>query len=108
MKRLFLFAFYDPQGVVGEAALRYLEALRLRIERARQNPERDLQRLGQITPLWTRYKELALSPRTATSPLLPPIRWAIEELRVSLFAQELKTPEPVSAVRITRMLDGMA
>ena len=27
MKRLFLFAFYDPQGVVGEAALRYLEAL---------------------------------------------------------------------------------
>ena len=28
MKRLFLFAFYDPQGVVGEAALRYLEALR--------------------------------------------------------------------------------
>ena len=47
MKRLFLFAFYDPQGVVGEAALRYLEALRNRHPRPRKRqlglPQKALQ-----------------------------------------------------------------
>ena len=83
---------------------RYLKAMRLRAERLRQDPAKDQQRLLQVLPFWRDY----LKHRAAGSEGLDELRWLIEEWRVSLFAQELKTPEPVSAKRLTRALENLA
>ncbi len=84
---------------------RYFEAMRLRMERARQNPARDAERMAVVRGFWERYTEAVAKPGLAPEEhrALGDIRWAIEELRVSLFAQELRTPAPVSAQRIERM-----
>ncbi|MET3651828.1 ATP-dependent RNA helicase HrpA [Dyella japonica] len=83
---------------------RYLKAMRLRAERLRQDPAKDQQRLLQVLPFWREY----LKHRAAGTEGLDELRWLIEEWRVSLFAQELKTPEPVSAKRLTRALENLA
>ena len=80
---------------------RYLKAMRLRAERLRQDPSKDQQRMLQVLPYWREY----LKHRAAGSEGLDELRWLIEEWRVSLFAQELKTPEPVSAKRLARALE---
>ncbi|AIF47116.1 ATP-dependent RNA helicase HrpA [Dyella japonica] len=83
---------------------RYLKAMRLRAERLRQDPAKDQQRLLQVLPFWRDY----LKHRAAGTDGLDELRWLIEEWRVSLFAQELKTPEPVSAKRLTRALENLS
>jgi len=83
---------------------RYLKAMRLRAERLRQDPAKDQQRMLQVLPFWRDY----LKHRAAGSTDLDELRWLIEEWRVSLFAQELKTAEPVSAKRLTRALENLA
>jgi len=81
---------------------RYLKAMRLRAERLRQDPAKDQQRLLQVIPYWRDYlKHRAAGTSTAD---LAELRWLIEEWRVSLFAQELKTAEPVSAKRLAKAL----
>jgi ATP-dependent helicase HrpA len=82
---------------------RYLKAMRLRAERLRQDPSRDQQRMLQVLPYWREY----LNHRAGGDPGLDELRWLIEEWRVSLFAQELKTPEPVSAKRLAKALDAI-
>ncbi len=81
---------------------RYLHAMRLRGERLRQDPLRDQQRMTQVAPYWRQY--LARRASGITPATLAPLRWLIEEWRVSLFAQELKTAEPVSAKRLAKAL----
>ena len=83
---------------------RYLRAMRLRGERLRQDPAKDQQRLLQVLPYWREY----LRQRAAGSAGLDELRWLIEEWRVSLFAQELKTAEPVSTKRLARALAALA
>ena len=81
---------------------RYLEACRVRIQRVQANPAGDLRKLADIQPLWQRYVQhtaLAEPPRHDKA-LLAQYRWLVEEFRVSLFAQELRTPVPVSAKRL--------
>ncbi|MGH8157356.1 MAG: ATP-dependent RNA helicase HrpA, partial [Rhodanobacter sp.] len=80
---------------------RYLKAMRLRGERLRQDPTKDQQRMLQVTPYWRAY----LQHRAAGTAATDELRWLIEEWRVSLFAQELKTAEPVSAKRLAKALD---
>jgi ATP-dependent helicase HrpA len=84
---------------------RYLKAMRLRAERLRQDPARDQQRMLQVLPYWREY----LTHRAAGSPAddLAELRWLIEEWRVSLFAQELKTAAPVSVKRLAQALDAL-
>jgi len=82
---------------------RYLKAMRLRAERLRQDPAKDQQRMLQVLPFWRDY----LKHRAAGTGGLDELRWLIEEWRVSLFAQELKTAEPVSAKRLTRALEQL-
>ncbi|CAK0764324.1 ATP-dependent RNA helicase HrpA [Gammaproteobacteria bacterium] len=77
---------------------RYLKAMRLRIERMKEQPLRDQERLAEIAPWWSRF----LKSVECTSPSLEEFRWMLEEWRVSLFAQELKTAVPVSAKRIEK------
>jgi ATP-dependent helicase HrpA len=83
---------------------RYLRALGRRIARQAQNPERDAHHAAQVRDWWSRYAERAAAERRsgAISPRLRAFRWLIEELRVSLFAQELRTPMPVSLKRVEK------
>jgi ATP-dependent helicase HrpA len=83
---------------------RYLQALARRIERYPQNPERDRRHAAQVAAWWSRYRERAEAERRMGSlpDALEAFRWMIEELRVSLFAQELRTPAPVSLKRVEK------
>jgi ATP-dependent helicase HrpA len=82
---------------------RYVKAMRLRAERLRQDPTKDQQRMLQVLPYWREY----LNHRAAGDESLDELRWLIEEWRVSLFAQELKTAEPVSAKRLAKALETL-
>ena len=84
---------------------RYLEACRIRIQRAQANPAGDQRKIDELQPLWQRYAQhtaLAKPPRHDRI-LLTQYRWLMEEFRVSLFAQELRTPVPVSAKRLNAL-----
>ncbi|MFZ9853809.1 MAG: ATP-dependent RNA helicase HrpA [Limisphaerales bacterium] len=85
---------------------RYLKALGLRLERARQNAPRDLERQGQIRPFVLAVEDLR---RGATDPAvlekIDAFSWMVEELKVSVFAQELGTASPVSERRLQEHLD---
>jgi len=82
---------------------RYLRAMRLRAERLRQDPARDQSRMLQVLPYW---RALLNANGTALDDTVwQELRWLLEEWRVSLFAQELKTAEPVSAKRLARALE---
>ncbi len=83
---------------------RYLKAMELRFEKLVHAAARDQQRLREMTPQyeeWERREERARKDRKR-DPRLEEMRWAFEELRVSLFAQELKTAYPVSLKRIEK------
>ena len=73
---------------------RYLKGLKLRADRWRQNPAKDAERAALVE----RYARQLARPGAAR------LRWLVEEFRVSLFAQELGTAEPVSAVKLDRLL----
>ncbi|MBK9130779.1 MAG: ATP-dependent RNA helicase HrpA [Gammaproteobacteria bacterium] len=79
---------------------RYLRAMRIRLDRLRDRPDRDAQGLAGIGPLWQRWLRQGVDEAVAAE---PPVRWLLEELRVSLFAQELKTVVPVSVQRVQRL-----
>lgn len=82
---------------------RYFDAITVRMERARLNPSSDARRQAEAEAFWERYRSLVENPqelRFADMASLVEYRWMVEELRVSLFAQELKTPVPVSAKRL--------
>jgi ATP-dependent helicase HrpA len=83
---------------------RYLEALERRVARYVERPDRDARHAGQVGELTRRYRERADRNRTAgrREPALDRFRWLLEELKVSLFAQELKTPFPVSIKRVEK------
>ncbi|MBF0141887.1 MAG: ATP-dependent RNA helicase HrpA [Magnetococcales bacterium] len=80
---------------------RYLTAARLRLERSALAPVRDRERQAQLTPHWRRWLERS-GGSGRQGPELATYRWMIEEYRVSLFAQELKTVLPVSAPRLEK------
>jgi ATP-dependent helicase HrpA len=86
---------------------RYLKGLALRLAKFRGNPERDHRHAPVVAGLWAQYEARAEADRKAgaRSAKLEEFRWLVEELRVSLFAQELKTPLPVSAKRLQRFWD---
>jgi ATP-dependent helicase HrpA len=84
---------------------RYLKAMRLRGERLRQDPAKDQQRMLQVMPYWRAYLQHRAAGNDPTE--LVELRWLIEEWRVSLFAQELKTAEPVSAKRLVKVLAAL-
>ena len=84
---------------------RYLKALRLRIEKHPVNPERDGKHAQAVGVLWQNW-EARLDKQAKADQLtaeLRDFRWLIEELRVSLFAQELKTPFPISVKRLEKI-----
>jgi ATP-dependent helicase HrpA len=81
---------------------RYLKAVALRLDKLRADPARDAQRMAELRPLEQRYARRLAERRGAADARLDEFRWLLEELRVSLFAQELRTPQPVSAKRLEK------
>jgi len=86
---------------------RYLRGYALRLRKYRSNPERDARHAASVQALWDDYEARAAADREADrrNPKLEEFRWLIEELRISLFAQELRTPFPVSAKRLAKFRD---
>ncbi len=81
---------------------RYLKAVVLRLEKWRADPARDAAKAAELRPLEQRWLRRVAELRGAPHARLDEYRWLLEELRVSLFAQELRTPQPVSAKRLDR------
>jgi ATP-dependent helicase HrpA len=86
---------------------RYLKGAALRLVKYRGNPERDQRHAPSVAGLWAQYEARAEANRKAgvQEAKLEEFRWLIEELRISLFAQELKTPFPVSSKRLQKFWD---
>ena len=82
---------------------RYLKAITARLEKWRVDPARDAARLLELKPQEQRYWRLVAERKGATDARMEEFRWLLEELRVSLFAQELRTPQPVSIKRLEKV-----
>ena len=85
---------------------RYLRAAAVRLDALPERPERDRQLMWRIELVQQSYDEAlaALPAGRAPGPELAAVRWMIEELRVSFFAQQLGTAYPVSEKRIQKVL----
>ncbi|WP_448980836.1 DUF3418 domain-containing protein [Neisseria sicca] len=83
----------------------YLKAMTLRLEKYSSNPARDAAReadIQELEQMWQEKTDALVKQGLAVSDDLAAFRWQIEELRVSLFAQELKTPYTVSIKRLLK------
>jgi ATP-dependent helicase HrpA len=86
---------------------RYLKAIGMRIEKLRSNPARDMQCMAQMQPLTQAWQKLRQAQQGNSDPRVDDFAWMLQELRVSLYAQELKTPVIVSVKRLEKMLAGI-
>ena len=84
---------------------RYLKAVSVRLDKLRNNPERDADHQRNWQALSRNFERELQASRSlgVRDPFLDDFRWLLEELRVGLFAQELKTPVPVSVKRLERI-----
>ena len=87
---------------------RYLRAVVMRLDKQRTDPARDAQRLAEFRPLEQRYWRFVAERKGVADARLDEYRWLLEELRVSLFAQELRTPQPVSVKRLEKVWAQLA
>jgi ATP-dependent helicase HrpA len=88
--------------------VRYLQAARRRLDALPEHPIRDADRMARAAQVQQEYDHelAAVPPGRPVSPELAEIRWMIEELRVSFYAQDVRTAYPVSEKRILRALDA--
>ncbi|HEZ2179465.1 TPA: DUF3418 domain-containing protein [Neisseria meningitidis] len=83
----------------------YLKTMTLRLEKYSSNPARDAAREAdtqELEQMWQEKTDSLIKQGLPISDGLAAFKWMIEELRVSLFAQELKTPYPVSVKRLLK------
>lgn len=88
----------------------YLKAMTLRLEKYSGNPARDAAReadIQELEQMWQEKTDGLVKQGQPVSDDLTAFKWMIEELRVSLFAQELKTPYPVSVKRLVKEWEGL-
>jgi ATP-dependent helicase HrpA len=88
---------------------RYLKAIAVRLDKLKANPVRDGQLMAEYVPLWSNYERRAiqLAKLGTPDPQVEQFRWLLEELRVGLYAQELRTPVPVSTKRLQKQWEGI-
>ncbi len=102
------FLLHTPARWLGHVP-RFLRAMEVRIQRLAQQPDRDERLTALFAPLAERHR--TLGEREAVTPeqegAIAETRWLLEELRVSLFAQELKTSVPVSIKKLERRLEEL-
>ena len=88
----------------------YLKAMTLRLEKYSGNPARDTAReadIQELEQMWQEKTDGLVKQGQPISDDLAAFKWMIEELRVSLFAQELKTPYPVSVKRLWKVWEKL-
>ncbi|MBB3006352.1 ATP-dependent RNA helicase HrpA [Cupriavidus alkaliphilus] len=90
---------------------RYLKGIAMRVDKLKGDPARDSQRMQEMAPLvqqWQRAeKQLRTQGRGGEDARLEEFRWMMEELRIALFAQELRTPVPMSVKRLQKVWESM-
>ncbi|WP_312451367.1 ATP-dependent RNA helicase HrpA [Comamonas sp.] len=91
-----------PWAQLGHYA-RYLKAITARLDKYRADPARDAAKLKELQPLEQRYWRLVAERKGQVDARMQEYRWMLEELRVSFFAQELRTPYPVSSKRLDKV-----
>ncbi|CAI1943696.1 ATP-dependent RNA helicase HrpA [Serratia quinivorans] len=90
--------------------LRYLQAIERRLEKLAIDPHRDraqMLRVEQVQQAWQQWLN-KLPPKRQQDDEVKEVRWMIEELRVSLFAQQLGTPYPISDKRILQTIEQLS
>ena len=87
---------------------RYLKGINVRLEKLRGNPTRDAQLMAEWQTAAAQFgRTIKNGAGKNNDPRMIEFRWMLEELRVSLFAQELRTPMPVSAKRLQKVWESM-
>jgi ATP-dependent helicase HrpA len=86
---------------------RYLEAIAVRFDGLRSDAIRDQQRMSEMAPLLAHYRRARQALAGAPEPGLDQFFWMLQELRVALFAQRLRTPYPVSAKRLFKAWEAL-
>ena len=86
---------------------RYLKAMTIRIDKVREDPARDAQRQAEMAPLIQNLSRALAQRKGRPDARLDDFRWLLEELRVSLFAQTLRTPMPVSIKRLQKAWEAL-
>jgi ATP-dependent helicase HrpA len=81
---------------------RYLKGITLRLDKLKADPARDAARMAEARIAEARWLKRAAEMKGRRDARLDEYRWLLEELRVSLFAQELRTPQPVSSKRLDK------
>jgi ATP-dependent helicase HrpA len=82
---------------------RYLKAITARLDKYRADPARDATKLAELRPSEQNYWRLVAERKGAVDDRMMEFRWLLEELRISFFAQELRTPQPVSVKRLDKL-----
>ncbi|WP_041758491.1 ATP-dependent RNA helicase HrpA [Paraburkholderia phytofirmans] len=86
---------------------RYLKGIALRIDKLKADPARDARQFAEFQPLLQNYQRAVAQRGGVLDPRLSEFRWLLEELRISLFAQELRTPMPISVKRLYKVWESM-
>ncbi|GLU31433.1 ATP-dependent RNA helicase HrpA [Trinickia caryophylli] len=86
---------------------RYLKGMALRIDKLKADPARDARLAADLQPLVQQYQRASSARGGVADARLAEFRWLLEELRISLFAQELRTPMPVSVKRLYKVWESM-
>lgn len=86
---------------------RYLKGIALRIDKLKADPARDARQAAELQPLAQHYPRSVAQRGGVADARLAEFRWLLEELRISLFAQELRTPMPVSVKRLYKVWESM-
>jgi ATP-dependent helicase HrpA len=84
--------------------------VRVRLDKVGSRPERDREQMGRVQALEQTYESAraALPPERRDDPDVLDVRWTLEELRVSFFAQVLGTAGPVSEPRVRKALAALS
>jgi ATP-dependent helicase HrpA len=86
---------------------RYLKGIALRIDKLKADSARDARQFAEFHPLLQNYQRALAQRGGVLDTRLSEFRWLLEELRISLFAQELRTPMPVSVKRLYKVWESM-
>ncbi len=86
---------------------RYLKGIALRVDKLKADPARDARQFAELQPLLQQCQRALAQRGGVADPRLVEFRWLLEELRISLFAQELRTPMPVSVKRLHKVWESM-
>ncbi len=87
---------------------RYLRGILKRLEKLPAAEQRDARAMAGVLTLQNKYLARRAAVKGEVPAALDAFRWQLEELRISLFAQELKTPYPVSVKRLDKLWDELA